>query len=501
MPNKPKIERAKRDLAIRQLTEFMTASGIDRIPTPVLRAAAREAGYSERQLLRQLKPICTPAPKLDFLVDEAVENEIFRCSGNMAQAHARLFPGDRPVPSLSTFKRAVKSQMGTTALAAAKRGHSALRAARVHAAIPDDEPGEQYLLDHTELPIYVIPDGRRTATRPWLTLLMDQSSRYPLSWVLTFGRPSAEEVRAVLISAITVRTAPDGKTLVGGRPRSAVWDQGKEFLSDLITESCLRLQIDGHPLPGYSGHLKGRLERFFRTLKHSWLNQLPGYSDVKHGPIDLRGESLAASHALPENAFLTELQRIMDNYATTHVIRTIGSTPLVRWQQRTVPLDVVPAEQLWQDMMQSTDRPKVSKAGVRFRGLDYLDPFRPDNFSKLIGQRVEVRFLPHRLEFIEVFHNGLHVGTGVPAKSMRPDDVTWFVNFRAQAQRDLQRQATRADRLRDAHPNAVKLKKFRANGQSFLGPAAPDPLTEGQDATLEEFLFPKDGGSDQGQLF
>ena len=99
------------------------------------------------------------------------------------------------------------------------------------------------LLDHTELPIYVVPRGHRTAVKPWITAVMDASTRYILSWVVTFGRPTAEEVRAALVQAMTLRLAADGETVVGGRPLRAVWDRGLEFLATLITESCLRLQV------------------------------------------------------------------------------------------------------------------------------------------------------------------------------------------------------------------------------------------------------------------
>lgn len=93
-------------------------------------------------------------------------------------------------------------------------------------------------LDHTELPIWVVPRGHKQAVKPWITAVMDSKTRYLLSWTITFGRPTAAEVRAALMSAMTMRVAPDGETLVGGKPLRAVWDRGVEFLANLITESC-----------------------------------------------------------------------------------------------------------------------------------------------------------------------------------------------------------------------------------------------------------------------
>lgn len=68
----------------------------------------------------------------------------------------------------------------------------------------------------------MVPRGHKIAVKPWITAVMDASTRYVLSWMVTFGRPTAEEVRAALIQAILIRPAPDDETLVGGLPVRAI---------------------------------------------------------------------------------------------------------------------------------------------------------------------------------------------------------------------------------------------------------------------------------------
>jgi putative transposase len=207
--------------------------------------------------------------------------------------------------------------------------------------------------------------------KPWITAVMDGATRYLLSWVVTFGRQGSEEVRAALMQSFMLRTAPDGQTIVGGRPLRAVWDRGLEFLSNLITESCMRLDVTPVALPAYSPHLKGRLERFWDFLKKDALPTLPGYSE---GPKDLRGNSAIASYALGEDKFLVVLADWMDEYIAQHKLSTTGRTPLQMWKDDATPLEEIPEERLWTDFLVAKDRCKVSKNGIRFDRIDWTAP-------------------------------------------------------------------------------------------------------------------------------
>lgn len=501
MPNKKKIHRPARDRAVAELLAVRAERG--RLTAAHYEMAAQACGYSPRQLKRMVaaqdraaRGEPDPDPQA-WLSDPDVIAEVMLCCGNLANAHKQLTRRGKPVPSLSTFRRHMLTAMGATMIgkAKAKNSRDGVHAATVYLPREPETRGHSYLLDHTELPIYVIPDGHQTATRPWMTAVMDAATRYLLSWVIAFGTPSAEEVRAALMGAFTTRPATDGATLIGGAPDRAVWDRGLEFLSDLITESCLRLDVTPVPLPAYSPHLKGSLERFWRFLKSNALPRLPGYTDAG---ADLRGNLQLASHALSEAAFLTELVDWIDDYNTNHVNRSLGGTALQAWRDDPTPLRKIPMDQLWLDFLVSSHAHTVGKTGIRFHTTDYIA--LNGELDAVFGRSVEVRYLPHDDSFIEVFHQGRHLATCFPAAGLRPDDKLAFLAARKEAQARATRAFSAAHRQRASHPDARKIaktktKKGRAVEYQVEAPE-PDLFTGGEEALRALDALP---GEEDGQ--
>lgn len=428
-----------------------------------------------------------------FAVTEAVVTAVFLMCGCLAGAHRLLLRNKVPLPSLSTFKRHVKKQMGTDQLAYARGGSAAYRDHQVYMA--SDYPHRLYavLMDHTELPIWVVPQGHTYAVKPYMTAVMDAKTRYVLSWTITFGRPTAAEVRAALISAMTLRAAPDGVTIVGGRPLKAIWDRGLEFLSQLITESCLRLDILPVALPAYSPHLKGRLERFWGFLKRDCLSPLPGYSD---GPRDLRGRSAIAAVALSEDEFLEALASWMDWYVSEHPVDG-GATPLARWRADGCPITEIEPERLWVDMLIAKDRCKVSKEGIHFKGKKWTAP----ELNGMVGRSVEIRYLPHDDTFIEVFADNEHTCTAVPVDSLTEEQQQEFAEYRKARRNAARGRFTTANRQR--HTNATgPLHPLEAvkNGKRVVAETIDD-LLEGGEQALMELVGDLEADLDQGRLF
>ncbi len=495
MANKPKYLRAAAERAVDALVDHHKTH--DGIPRELLRRKARESGYSERHLRRlTIARLGSSAGDGDgeeegpFSVTEEVITAVFLACGCLAQARRLLERGGKRAPSESTFKRKVISALGTDQLAYARKGSGGFRDAQAYLASEYPHRLHTVQLDHTELPIWVVPRGSKTAVKPWMTVVMDSKTRYLLSWTITFGRPTADEVRAALMSAMTIRTAPDGETVVGGRPLRAVWDRGLEFLANLITESCLRLDVLPVALPAYSPHLKGRLERSWRFLKEDCLSPLPGYTE---GPKDLRGNSAIAKAALGEDEFLIALADWVDWYITEH--RIDGElTPLERWQADGHPIEEVPPEQLWVDMLIAKDRCKVSKNGIRFDRIDWTAP----EITGVVGRRVEIRYLPHDRTFIEVFLDGDHLCTAYPQQSLTADQQEAVI-ARRNAQRNAAKQRfTTANRQRKKNAKGpVHRLEVDKNGNRLVIDT-PDDLLDGTDIDLAELLGDSDS---QPRLF
>lgn len=414
-----------------------------------------------------------------FVVDEDVVTAVFLMAGNVAGAHDLLVRmGREGLPGVRHFRRAVTHQLGTLMLAYAGGGSKRARDFTVYLpteAVPRNHTWE---LDHTELPIWVVPCGHKVAVRPWLTVVLDRGTRYPLSWVVTFGRPSAQEVRACLVQAMTLRTAPDGSTIVGGLPLRAVWDRGLEFLAASVTESCLRLSVIPVALPAYSPHLKPHLERLWRFLKERLLPTLPGYTDRVS---DLRGHSAIADACIGEAEFMLRLADWMDWYITAHVHSSLGCTPLQAWQSATNPIREVPASQLWEDFLVAKTTAKVSKNGIRFDTIEFIAP----ELVGKVGRNLEIRYLPHDRSFIEVFDGPEHVCTALPRHALTADLQQHILDHRKDQQRKAQARFTSTNRVRrDSQDTTTPLTRNKKGQMVVVAPPDDDAdlLTGGDHA-------------------
>ncbi|MFC6238022.1 Mu transposase C-terminal domain-containing protein [Longivirga aurantiaca] len=503
MSNKPALHRDGRDRVIAELFA-LEAAGVD-LDGTLFSVAAEASGYSVRHLRRLVaalraarhdRELQTEA-KDGWLLDGEVVNEVARCSGNLAKAYRNL-KATKNLPSLATFQRKVNSLLGQHAMTVIRHGDGKARSRRVYLKRDPGERGHTYETDHTECPIYVIPTGHKRATRPYITVVVDHATRYVLSLVITFGTPSAEEVRVAFISAILERTAADGHTRVGGLPFRIVWDQGKDFLSTLVTESCLRLGTTPSPLPPYSPNLKGRCERFWRTFKGNCLASLPGYID---SGTDVRGTLHRAQYALSEVAFVERVTAWLDWYNTEHVVRTLGMTPLQAWQADPRDLVTVPADQLWCDFLLSDSKATVSVQGVRWKSLDYVTLH--GELDRLIGKQVEVRYLPHMRDFIEVFHDGKHVGTAYPSDHLQPEDQEAFLKQRRADQARALKNVSSVKRIHKQDPDTSKLHKRKLPGGKFAYEVdvPDDDLRTGQSDALDSYRPRRDdnGFDEHGQ--
>jgi putative transposase len=481
MGNKAKFHRPARDAEVQRLRGLKEAHGV--LPRGELAKAAKDCGYSTRQLRRLLEADGTTPAEQSFTVDEEVITAVYLTCGALATAHTLLTRhGRTDLPSVRHFRRRVTAEMGTLMIQYAKKGSRAVRESRVHLTNEVEHRCHTYQMDHTELPIWVVPRGHKHPVRPWLTVAMDAKHRYPLAWVVTFGRPSAEEVAACLMQAITVRLAPDGVTPVGGRPVRVVWDRGLEFLANRVTASCMRLEILAFPLTAFSPHLKAQLERFWGTLKRGLLPTLPGYTD---NVADLRGRSAIAAACLGQDEFLVKLADWMDWYIAERQHPTLGTTPLRSWAADATPLDEVPEDQLWEDFLIAKDKVKVSKMGVRFDTIDYVG-----ELTGPVGRLVEVRYLAHDRSFIEVFLDGSHLCTAFPQGSLDEETQLRVLEHRHEQQQAARQRFTVANRVRRTSHESTQLLDFDRTGKPTVRePKAPaDDLLDGAEQALDELL-------------
>ena len=161
--------------------------------------------------------------------------------------------------------------------------------------------------------------------------------------VLLPGPARGEDTVAALARAIHGFTTADG-TFVGGLPETAKWDNGREFINENVTATCLRLNISPYPSAPYSPWQKGKVERWHETIQTELFSLLPGASE---GPRTFSGRQPwrgSDEHLLSFAALAVHIDDWLVHYNTERPhrgYRNMGRRPIdtVNLFQETVKRD------------------------------------------------------------------------------------------------------------------------------------------------------------------
>jgi putative transposase len=220
-------------------------------------------------------------------------------------------------------------------------------------------------------------DGRKT----YLFCFLDDHSRAVMAARFGFAEDTIR-LAAALRPALASR----------GVPEHAYVDNGSAFVDAWLMRACARLGIKlVHSQPGRPEG-RGKIERFFRTVRGQFLAELT--------------EARAAR--IPD---LAELNRLFSAWTETvyHVREhsETGQAPLARWEAGG-PFPVPPAAALadafrWSEWRTVTKTATVSMHGNRYQ----VDP-------ALAGRRVELVFDPFDLTVLSVRSGGRDAGSATP---------------------------------------------------------------------------------------
>jgi putative transposase len=202
----------------------------------------------------------------------------------------------------------------------------------------------------------------------------------------------------------TVRLAAALRPALASRgvPTSVYVDNGSAFVDAWLLRACAKLGIRLiHSTPGRPQG-RGKIERFFRTVREQFLVELTGE------PGDQTGR-----HHVGD---LLELNRLFTAWVETVYHRQIhaetGQAPLARWAAGgpfPLPTPAALAEAfLWEERRTVTKTATVSLHGNIYQ-VDQL----------LVGRRVELVFDPFDLTTIAVRVAGVPAGTAVPHQIAR----------------------------------------------------------------------------------
>lgn len=347
-----------------------------------------------------------------------------------------------PVPSLSTFLRAVRRDLTAGERAGLARGPEAARAHDVFGRRPRGWRNQTWEADHVQAPLEVDADGE--LVRPWVTWFIDVATKTITGTAVTPGYPSRASILAALRAAV-LRTGPYGPA--GGIPEHVRVDRGRDFLSKTVLGAFGVLNSKFEDLPAYSPHLKGTVENLNRCVDRMLFAVLPGYTLTPKPRRTKKKPDPDAPVPLTFAEFTAELLDWAQWWNTEHHPADLaGRTPLEAWQADPTPLSDIPEAALWGLMLEDDGRVrKLSSHGVRWRGRDYLGAW----MAGQAGRTVRIRHMPHHDHEIEVCDPaGRHLGTAHLADAATPEQLDELRRTRTVRARRLREETKKAEALR-----------------------------------------------------
>jgi len=289
-------------------------------------------------------------------------------------------PGERTLQRHFATDPLICAMLG--ALAAGGPG-SGLGGGAVFGRFEADRPNELWTGDALHGPTI---GGRKT----YLFAFLDDHSRAIVGHRFGFAEDTVR-LAAALRPALASRGVPDGIYV----------DNGSAFVDAWLLRACAKLGIRLiHSTPGRPQG-RGKIERFFRTVREQFLVEITGEPTTGDG----------ADQGRHQVADLDELNRLFTAWVETVYHRRVhsetGHPPLQRRHGGgpfPLPTPAAPAEAfLWE-----AHRTVSKTALVSLQGNTYqVDPL-------LVGHRVELVFDPFDLTTVTVRLHGVGAGTAIP---------------------------------------------------------------------------------------
>ena len=480
-----RVDPERRAAAVERLLALRAAGSLT---SGHVRLAAEGLGVDERTVRRWIHPATgTPGPGRrgvpGYVLSSADREAFAYFRGSVAAVHrarAAVVAGaaaaagvavpdfmvtgwaGAPPVSVSTLERAFTAQLTPAERAMWREGENARRAADVYLRRPRTARNQVWELDHKQLPVLVLPP-RGPAVCPWLTTVIDDSTRVVAGWAIMLT-PHAGTVLTALRMALT---HDETRGPFGAVPAMVRIDRGLDFAAEAVRDALSALCVDPHRLPGYTPHRKGKVERIHRTIEQTLLCGLPGYTKGPrdaagrlHGPLsDAVGDRVAAGEDDVRQAtaggvgvgpmrielFAQRFAAWVGWYNSERPHDGLdGVTPLQAWQADPTALERIGADRLRHLLMAGVER-TIGKDGVRFNGLAYVAPALQGRG----GQSVQVRYMPHDDRSIEVYLDGAHLCTAYPQGHLDPEQVKAFRDHaRAESKRLAKARRRAASRAR-----------------------------------------------------
>jgi putative transposase len=300
--------------------------------------------------------------------------------GMVALANATRLPSERlNVPTYNFLKTRVK-ELNPYDVCCARYGkpYADLKFRVAGRGVTAERALARACMDHTRMDVFVVDE--RTGLplgRPWLTIIIDEYTRYVLGYYLSFEDPSSVSMTRALRHAIGVKTtSSDIKSPwdAWGVMETLVVDNGMEFHARALEAGAGCYGITVQFCPRRKPWFKGKVERFFGTMNTGLLTNIKGKT---FSNIYLKGDYDPAKHAVLTLETLRKVTRIWiaDVYhQEKHSV--LGCPPAQAWQEAVATIDrYLPPSSIAVDsaFSQSSMR-RLTHKGIEFDVLFYNCP-------------------------------------------------------------------------------------------------------------------------------
>ena len=255
-----------------------------------------------------------------------------------------------------------------------------------------DTPNERWVGDALHGPKI---GGRKT----FLFAFLDDHSRLAVGYRFGFAEDTVR-LAAALEPALASR----------GVPAATYVDNGSAFVDSWLLRACAKLGIRLIHSTPHRPQGRGKIERFFRTVRDQFLVEVAGTSAT-----DLAAQQYTPAEALLElNGYFTAW---IESFYHRQVHSETGQTPLARWNDGWDRLGHGPvmasADALTEAFLWSAQRTVTKVGTVSLQGNIYQVE------SALAGRKVELVFSPFNLRHIEVRYRDRSYGLAVPFQITR----------------------------------------------------------------------------------
>lgn len=244
-----------------------------------------------------------------------------------------------------------------------------------------DRPLQRVEIDWTPMDVLIVDTHTSKRKRYYLIMAIDKYSDYPLGFYICAHEPDTRAIKQCLLHAMLPKVHlkklyPKLKHdwLAYGVPETIVVDNAKVNESLDLEEICGILGIEVQYCPVKSGHIKGTVERIFRTLNSKLLHKLPGttFSNPQEkSDYNSEDEACITLKYLYELIHLTLIELIANDISPE-----LGATPAKIWQEglrearvhRTLPYK---KEHLKLLLSTGVDTRTITNKGIEIQGQFY----------------------------------------------------------------------------------------------------------------------------------